>query len=1162
MTWSRAADWALEGASVALIVVVAVGFGTFAGRRALVGELAEEYLRSRGVESAVEVYDIDARGFIGRVRLGPAADPDFAAERVEVLLASPPPPEGSYALRPRAILIRRPQLKARWTGERLSFGALDPLVEEFLSRPPDPTKPSPRVTVQDGALRLATPWGLVQASGGAVLDDSRLRRLDLALRPASLTGEGFAAELSGGTARVDIQGETGALRAELSLAGLRSERVSLKDAVVRLGGRAPYPDTTARRLDGPLQLTAAVTAASADMGGTLARGLDATTALQGIVEGPFARPAYRGRADVTARAAMLRTDAAELRSPRLAASLTELALTSGGGGLSGRGAVRATLRAERAAFGATIVQAASTTLDSAGLQFASNDDGVRASGPLRVGLVAARLDVGAASARTLRIAAASNAAELRTGEGGTRASGPLRATVQVGSAVLRGSAELSDLRGELTTNLRLLTGGTEPVRGRADVARLTLAAAPVAAAGAALRFDGRVGPNAFALDASLQGRGAVPAAAARQIAAGLPILSDEPSYAAAISRSLAGFGVDAPGLRLIRGKTGVRLAVTRPIRIRGADGAQAELIPVPSGFAAGGGGVTGGLRLAVRGGGLPAITTTVNRYRSRADGFEADLRLQASLDAAIARGAVLETRGRVSSRNGAVAFIAADCARFTARLIELGENDLESVSARICPEPGVALVHASGAGFRVRGRFEEASADAPFLKARVSAAAGAFDASGGAMGLTAVAARIATVEATDAAPERRFHPVALTGTAALDQNRWTAALDVFDAPGGLKLADADLVHDGLSGEGRVAITADDLRFTPDGLQPHDLSPLAVGLVSAADGAIDFEGAIRWTEAGGTSGGRLSTDGFSFEGPAGRVVGLKRELVLSSLDPITAPPGQTITVERIEAFSPLTDVTATLGLTAEAVQLEAATAAFSGGRLTLEPLTVPLGEKSTIAGVVRLDDVDLGALIERTGFADKVGLQAVVDGRVPFQTGPNGLRFAGGELRSVRPGRLSVSREALTGGVGGGGGGPEAPVAEGEAGPASDGPAQPAAPPNAFQDFAYQALENLAYDELAVSVDSRPNGRLGMIFTVNGRHDPPVAEQARIGLFDLLRGRAFERRIPLPEGAPVNLTLDSSINFDELLAAYLDLQRARSLDRSDPVQPPPATTVGR
>jgi hypothetical protein len=213
-------------------------------------------------------------------------------------------------------------------------------------------------------------------------------------------------------------------------------------------------------------------------------------------------------------------------------------------------------------------------------------------------------------------------------------------------------------------------------------------------------------------------------------------------------------------------------------------------------------------------------------------------------------------------------------------------------------------------------------------------------------------------------------------------------------------------------------------------------------------------------------------------------------------------------------------------------------------MTVEPMTAPFAENRSLTGAVQLDDVDLGAFIAATGFADKVKLLAVVDGRIPFQTGPAGLRFAGGGLRSVRPGRLSIAREALT-----------QVAASTGAEPAPGAEIAPAAP-NAFQDFAYQALENLAYSDLEVSVDSRPNGRLGLVFGVKGRHDPPQKQQARLGLFDLLRGRAFQRRIPLPSDTPVNLTLDTSLNFDELLQTWLDLQR----ERSAAVQSPARTTV--
>lgn len=1155
VTWSRAADWALEGVSVGLVVVVAVGFGSFAGRRALVGELAEEYLRRRGVESVIEVYDVDARGFIGRVRLGPADDPDFTAERVQVLLASPPPPEGPYALRPRSILISQPRLKARWTGERLSFGALDPLVEEALSRPPDPDRPSPRVSVVDGALRLATPYGLVRASGDGVVDDSRLERLGLELRPATLEGEGFAAELRGGTVGLRVRENVADLRLNLLLAEFRSGDAGLEEAVLRLDGRAPYPDTAARRLDGPVRLTAALSAAGATAGQAALSTLETNIALRGSVAGPLSQLVYTGGADLFGRAGTLRTAAGEGREVRLGARLADVRLAQAADGLDGRGVLRASLKARRAAAGNVWIGAPSLDLSSDALSIALRPEGSTAWGPTRLTLTADRLVSGELSARTLQLAADSPGASLRAGSGGLVASGPLRANFSARSAALRGTGGASGLRARFGSTLNLLTGGAAQLQGSASLDRLQLVSTPLTASDAVLRFSGRAGQGGLSLAGDLQGRGALPPRDAGRIAAGLPVLGEEAAYAAAIGGALQAFDLDAPGLRLTHGPGRTRLLLTEPIRVRGRGGALAELTPVGGAFVPLGGGSQGGLRLAVGGGGLPDITATVDRYRVDSGGFDADLRIRAALDAAIARGATVEARGRASSRHRRFTFTAAECVRFTAARVELGENDLDGLSARLCPEPQAELIRTAGSGFRVRGRFEQASALVPFLQARLSGGRGALDVSGGASGLTSVAARIAAAEVTDAAAERRFHPVALTGTAALANGRWAADLDILDAPGGVRLANADLAHDAAAGRGGVTVTVDDLRFTPDGLQPHDLSPMAVGLVSELDGAVDFQGVLDWTEAGVTSRGRVSTDGLSFDSPAGRVVGLRRELVLSSLAPLTAPAGQNLTAERIETFSPLTEVTATLGVTAAGLELATAAAGFSGGRLTLEPLTVPLAGDRKLAGAVRLENVDLGALIERTGFADKVSLQAVVDGRLPFQTGPDGLRFAGGELRSDRPGRLSISREALTDVEGQGG--PSAAPAEGEGAPASTAEGRPAEPPNAFQDFAYQALENLAYDQLSVAVDSRPGGRLGLVFVVDGRHDPPNPQQARIGLFDLLRGRAFQRRIPLPKGAPVNLTLDSSINFDELLATYMDLQRARNLERSAPVQAAPA-----
>ena len=1143
ITWARAGDWLLEGLALGLAVAVAVGFGSYAGRRALVGELAETYLERRGVASEIEVLAVDARGFVGRVRLGPASDPDFAAERVEVLLAAPPPPEGPYALRPRSIVVRRPQLKARWTGERLSFGALDPLIEEVLSRPPQDDRPGPAVRIEEGALRLSTPYGLVRAGGSAAVDNGKLRSLDLATRPVRLAGDGFVADLGRGALNVRTADAAADVRLELEVAEASNGAAEVEGAIVRLTGRTPYPDVKAKRLDGPLNVNLGLRADAVSSGGTALARAELNVDLAGALSGPWSRAVYAGRADTAARAERLSTGKLRAAGLRGEASLQAASIELSDAMVAGKAGMRLSASAERASQGAALVEGLRVSVSSARAAFNSRDR--RLSGPARFSASASRLRTGDLTARAVQVEGATTGALLRAADD-LRMSGPLNARVRAATAALGGQGAISGLDGAVVTELRLLTGGSAPMGGDLSAERLQLAAAdPLMLSDARIRFKGRGGAGGLDLRAEARTNAALPPAAARRTAAGLPVVGDSPAYAAAIARALTGFTLTASDVRLTQAAGRTRLALNAPVEARAAGGAGAVLVPEGA-LAIGPGGLEGGaVRLAFSGGGLPEVSASVADLRLAPAGVSADVRLRAGLDIPLATGAVVEARGRAAMRDGAFTFAAADCVQLQAARVELGENDVEAVAARLCPLPGAPAVQTGPDGYRIRGRFAEAAADVPFLQAKLSSGAGVLDARGGPAGLTDVQVQLRSAEAADTAPERRFHPVALTGTAALGDGDWRAALDILDAPGGTKVAAAALLHDTASGEGGVDITAEDLRFAPDGLQPHDLSPLAAGLVSKVDGTVGFTGRIGWTEGAlPTGSGRFTTAGLSFDSPGGRVAGLSGAVDFNSLTPLLAPPGQVLTAERVESFTLLTDVRAEFALTADAVKLGSAAFAMAGGRVTVEPMILPFAEPRTLSGAVRLDDVDLGSLIAATSFADKVKLQAVVDGRIPFQLGPDGLRFAGGELRSVRPGRLSVAREALT--QVSATGAPET-VAGAEGAPAA------APPPNAFQDWAYQALENLAYSELEVSVDSRPEGRLGLVFGVKGRHDPPTRQQARIGLIDLIRGRAFQQEIPLPSDTPVNLVLDTSLNFDELLATYLELQR----ERSAPVQSAPA-----
>jgi hypothetical protein len=126
-------------------------------------------------------------------------------------------------------------------------------------------------------------------------------------------------------------------------------------------------------------------------------------------------------------------------------------------------------------------------------------------------------------------------------------------------------------------------------------------------------------------------------------------------------------------------------------------------------------------------------------------------------------------------------------------------------------------------------------------------------------------------------------------------------------------------------------------------------------------------------------------------------------------------------------------------------------------------------------------------------------------------------------------------------------------------PPPTGSAAPIQPNDTFTDFAYQAMENLAFDKLDAGVDSRSDGRLGILAHIVGRHDPPQHQEIRLSLFDLIGRKFLSKPLPLPSDTAVDLTLDTTLNLDDLMADYADYRRLRG---SPAVQPAEATTKAK
>lgn len=1021
------------GAALVLLVLLVAGW---LNRRTLAREAVVLWLERRGVEAQVRVDRLELTGLTGAVTLGDRDAPQVAAPKVEVdWTIGAPWRAGGLGVTPTRVRLTAPTVRARWTGRRLSFGTLDPLIDEFARRPARTDQVGPVILLERATVLLDGDWGRATLLGDARVTDGKLASLEAVAPPADYRkGDHFVRGLGGRASLTTVQGRTSV---DLTL---QAQALDLPGATggglkADMKGVVAYPDLGRRSADGPVRLTVALSADRLAAGGWTGRAASGDLSFVGEAEGAGNDLSLIGRAT-----ADLGADAVD-------------------GPLAATGA---RLRAD----------GARVRVDA--------DEGAplwRLDGPFR--MTAATLRTEGLTARGLDLASA----DLTLGGrgGAVEASGP---------TVLRAAALTS---GDLT-----LTG--------------------VASRGA--------------LDAVLDGRtrvgltGSLTAAGGRWPLLGAPASDDVPELAT-LKRALGDFSLNAPAFALTLAPEGATLALSRGAVVRPRGGGSAVLGQTggPLMIATPGAAPRGAFDLTLSGGGLPEARIRVADWRLTPGGFQADLSGRAALDFGLGRGVTLDASGRLASTRAGLTFVTSRCTPLSIERMELGENDVIEVAGALCPT-GRPLVTVADGGWRVDGRLSGVSAHAPFLALRFAEAQGPLTVRGtpGGLSLTATVDRAAVVDATDPV---RFLPLTATGRASLADDRWTGAFDL--ARQGTPLGRLTLAHDGPSGVGGVEIASTDLIFAEGGLQPSDLTPLGADLVrSPVRGRVRFDGRVDWTDRpdGGTSGGLLTLDDLGFDSPAGPVEGLSGAVRLTSLAPLETAPDQTVTIRRVAALTDGTDLRLTFDLDKAAVNLDAASVAAAGGRVTLEPLRLPLAPDQPWSGVLVLDRIQIGELIAPTGLADKVSVDAVVSGRVPFTWTPGqGATVQDGGLYSVQPGRLSIKREALSGLDAGGGG--------------------EAVPPGTVEQLAYQAMENLAFQELTASLKSAEGGRLDLRFHILGRHDPPVRQELRLGWLELIR-RDFLNRddLPLPSDTGIDLTLDVNLNINQLIGDLLALQRAR------------------
>ncbi len=709
----------------------------------------------------------------------------------------------------------------------------------------------------------------------------------------------------------------------------------------------------------------------------------------------------------------------------------------------------------------------------------------------------------------------------------TLASGQVSASGAGQGAATIGALSVAGARARgVSTQVRiakfdLASGAAHPWRAQiASVTHLDQAAASgLTLTDARLNADGAVGADGVILTGGLQAHGGADAAMARRLAQALS--AADPAYGAALAQAIRDVRIQAAGLRL-QGRAGAfSLAAGSPLRLTSASGAVATVTPRAGAplVASQGGGVRGAFDLALNGGGLPTVAAQASDWRVSAGAATATLSARTTVNLGPAKDVVLQAAGTARLAAGGASFALAGCAPVLVGALAMGGNTVSNLSGQVCPG-GAPLIQTSAKGWRSTGRFEGVRADLAPTGLKLSGGAGRFDLVGAGGGLTG-AVDLTTLTAADTTAVPRFRPQSTRGRLTFAGRTLGGRFSAF-TPGGLDLATVTLAHDLKTGIGHADIDAHGLIFAKGGLQPAILTPLAA-FAKDAQGPVTFQGRFDWTNQGVTSHGVIGTPGLTFKSPLGVVTAIKGQVQLTSLAPLVSAPDQSLTIERIDAVAPIDSVTATFDFNGQALTLDTAQAQAAKGRVSLEPMQIPLSGDGPIQGALVLDHVDLGDLLATSSLADSVKVQMVVIGRLPFEFGPGGFHFLQGHISAVQPGRISISRKALSG------------LQTGAGAASSTGPAA-----NAVQDLAYEALENLSFDTLEADVASRPGGRLGMIFAIKGHYDPPVKQQATFKLSELLNGQAFQKKIPLPSDTPINLNLDTSLNFDELITALANI----------------------
>ncbi len=1087
---SRARGWLM----LTLLGTAALGVLAVAARKDIARELAEGWLGRQGIPAEIHIERLSLKRVTGHAVIGLPEEPDLVLKDFSVDYELSLFKAGLPLARIKQITLNRPELSFTYDDKGLHLGTLQPFLERTS---PDDSQSAPPdiILIRDARITAHTAYGRFAGTGDAHLSNGRLKTADITLKPADLNGARAQGQLTSGKVHLrtvpDAQtGEALQIQAELSadtlsLISETTDPTVLNSIRADLDARLPYRDKADALFDGPLKATLGVRAGGITSPALKAKQLEAHLSADGTLADNIS--AFAGQSHVALRAQSLDSDDISTRDLYLSSEnlSLEARLSDNAPTLQITGPVKGS--AGDFTQGSLRLQNTDIVFDDFTLGHADERTDIDFAGRARSGrfvqndLSLNRLD-----------------------------------------ATVKGEAHIAPETGftaRIDTDLR---SPDARYTGLADAARKRASDLAASREAANLSYQRAL-------------------ATATPDAPPVPLPPDSPDVMVSLSRAVERFSLEARGAQLIIDDTGFDLRLKQPARLIPATGGRILVTPLPNRPIVSSQ-RTGALNLSLTGGDLPETTARVSDITLLANGaVRGRFNAQSRISFAPLYGADLKMNGLFHYSASGTLIDLGDCIDLRADRADIGGR-LTDVTGRIC-RAGAPLVSLTPDGqWRAQGTFTGLKGDAPDYQARLSEGNGRFTARSLPDGL-AFTVGLETLRAEDALEAPRFHPVGIKGNVEQDARTLNGRLYVSPYSSAVltrapdPIATIDITSDVRTGVGRADITADNLTFTPDGLQPLDLTPAVAGVATRdVSGSIDFKGHFGWHKDGGDSGGILTLKGIDFNGPLGQANGLRGEMTFTSLAPLASDPGQSLRLDRFMSVIPLSDIDANLQFFGDYVTLERADVTTPGGHVLLDPMDVPFDSTKGFTGALRFERLNFGQVISATDFGRDMKFEGTVSGRVPFALSGDGtFQFDKGELKGDGPGRISISRTALQGSADG----------SATATPESGNLPVQAVEGTAIENMAYQALENLAYENLEASIASLDNGRLGFNFRIKGNYDPPEKKEARIGIIDYLRGTWATKPIDLPSGTGVDLHLGMTLNLDQLLQDLADFDRLKS-----------------